>query len=205
MIVKKKVKKGTQYVSSLTLRPYSTCSDCSEHTEGNGLLSINVLSESPIIDTIEDAGRRLTIFTESGSSTYYNILTDYVEIVEESINCTTYTGKAGSIIDMQDTSKTLALPPHGEFYVDLMGTFIGRSSCPNCGSDDIDYPSLSVHHAGGETFSREGYVSNNEIGMNIDDFSVLMTYIPDDSDNHKTFPAIPYAAGVQAFIQGHHD
>ena len=204
MIVKKKVKKGIQYVSSLTLRPYSTCNDCSTHMEGNGLLSISLLSERPIIDTPDGAGRRLTIFTESGS-TYYNILTEYAEIVEASINCPVSTDNVGSIIDIQDTSKTLALPPHGEFYVDLMGTFIGRNSCPECGSDDVDYPSIVLRHDGGETFSREGYVNNNEIGLNIDDFSVLMAYIPDDSDNHKTFPAIPYVTGVQAFIQGHRD
>lgn len=195
MIYKKTIKHGQMYFSDVLFNTHMHCDSCGEGSRGEGLIRLRLVTPEPIeLITQPDTLDVRVLFNTSEEAHYYINL--YRHTIQYSLGLSTVntlTGDEGVRV-MEDIAVSKE-SSHGftwrnnSVYIGLDKVTLdfyyneaaGDVMCPNCESiEDVIPAGIEVGVAGPLSISsklREGYSDEHDIGLNLDDVSVMISLV----------------------------
>lgn len=198
MIYKKTIKHGQKYFSDLLLDTHVHCGGCGDDNSGDNYIRLRLVTPSPIelhdMDSEESA--RIIFSTSEGANYYLNLYNHRIveDISWAGVNM--LTGDEGIRL-MEDIQYTQEDAPNklwrnnsvyfGWDNVTLDAYADGDYTiCPNCENTEDTVTSGIEIGATGLTLRsklREGYSDDSDIGVNLDDVSLMISLVSPDGNN----------------------
>lgn len=192
MIYKKIIKHGQKYFTDLLLSTHMHCGECGEDTNGDNFIRLRVVTPYAISlnTSIEDDELRIEFITGEGVPYFINLYNQHIATEMPGFGINMITGDDGvrTMEDMEQTSiaKLGIIWRNNAVYFGFENVTLDSYAngydltCPNCeNSEHTTSAGIEIGVMGIDTISkiREGYSDENDIGLNLDDVSIMISLV----------------------------